>query len=716
MSLRTSINQLLHTPFKTNHFMVTANQINKPYQGYVINYEYKNKLLFQLEFVDCYPEVKSEGKNIILPLKKLYMRRATVQESDFSDMSFPQDLPFRDAFSHLEHANLHHVSQKERNFRVYNYFCGPKIDDVRPGDSFTISTFGTEEIKDELSGVCKWLDVPVSFLPLETKVKNNATAAVEVEEWQWLRDVFRRLGNGALLFNEKGLSEKYFAIADSAIALNPRSGKNAFTKSVGNNEDDEAMVFGFETEGSYGSQLSVGMEPHKLQAKKLFEQAKIDIKSSKVLLEGGNTYCLTNTNGELFVVLGENSLVLTAAYRMQHQYQDPGLIEQLKKCPMPKNEFYLNLQKNNNPIQWYDLEEAKFAIVEESNIHPSQLLILPNPLFHIDMIMTQGPDGTILLHDFQLVEDTLEPILKKLRVQLKSDPSNLELRKKEAYLDSVLYQNHKLQHTLGDFISLLMKTLESNGFKVVSIPALAYQYVTNEDLFEESELDDNPRIVLNLVNGIAGQSKSGNFLIVLSSANENLKPLIAATETILKNNGVTLYTVGTPTAAASILNGHGSLRCMSFPNGVPGDLNRLLKQITPSIESSETVTRVRRRQNGFRYFRRLDPNPLSLKYLDEIIEQMNDIGKEAEQSFKDAVQLFGDQFLFLRAYNRQGQIVSTNENKRKNTEETSCESESAMPQSKSQCKYSFNGRFFVLSDKDKSSPDTKTMEQSFNFQ
>ncbi|KTC95721.1 hypothetical protein [Legionella erythra] len=697
MSLQTIINQLLEKPFKTDCFTVSVKPLHQPDSGYVLQYEYKNTPLFQLEFIERQAEISDGQKIIPLPFKKLHIKRAIVLQDDFSAVSFPNDLPFRKAFSHLDHHDLRGISQQDRDFSVYNYFCGPKIDDVRYGDSFTISTFGTEEISDELKGTCDKLSVPVHFLALETRA--HTPEGLKIEEWLWLRDLFRRLGNGMLLFNDEGLSQSYFAIADSAMELNPRSGKYAFARPMkkssdaddsASDDEDEAMVFGFETEGSYGSQLSAELDSHKHQLKDLFQQAGIDIKSSQVLLEGGNTYCLTNTKGELLVVLGENSLVLTAAYRKQHGYQNLNYIKELKKHPMPQDDFYFNLEKNNHPIQWHDIEEAKFAIAEESNIHSSQLIILSNPLFHIDMIMTQGPNGIILLHDFQLVEDILEPIREQIQNQRQLHPHDRELKRKEAYLDSVLFQNHKLKETLGGFIVSLTKTLQSHGFKVVPIPALAYQYVLNDDCFDADELDDGPRIVLNLVNGITGQWKSGHFLIALSPANDNLRPLLEVTAKILKENGITLYPVGSPEAASLILNGSGSLRCMSFPNGMSGLPDRLISQLTSPPQHGEPVSRMRRKPLGFGRFRRLDQNPFDLRLMDEMIEQLREVRskEEARQSFSDAYSLFGEQFLSLWSYPE----TITNQ-KRKNTDKMPVESEMATNQPQS--KYQFNGRFFI---------------------
>ncbi len=246
-------------------------------------------------------------------------------------------------------------------------------------------------------------------------------------------------------------------------------------------------------------------------AKASIEKFQFPFKIQNAFLEGGNVFFLKREE-ELFAVVGELSLVWSLRLLLSkgklrdiavdrdlepsdHAYylaRNTQLQVQFFSSDVEEKNVDELLQLLQKPIsteekeKYYDdalfwescLTHTKELMAEDLGISKSNLILVPQRKFHIDMEMMTTVEGEVLLHDEVKASLFLEELM---------DKSN-RFNKRECDLISRLREDANNKLVFCEVKNRIEEILASRGIPVMSLP-LSY----------ESPSD---RIVLNYANGI----------------------------------------------------------------------------------------------------------------------------------------------------------------------------------------------------------------------
>ncbi|KEI35945.1 hypothetical protein FRA_24c00300 [Francisella sp. W12-1067] len=116
---------------------------------------------------------------------------------------------------------------------------------------------------------------------------------------------------------------------------------------------------------------------------------------NKIALEGGNMFCAKNKDNKLFLIIGENVLLSTAAYVREN---DP----QWKNHPIIGKSHHYNLTQGYD-IEFLQLRDyCKYLITSSLGFEKKQLIVIPQWTYHIDLQMCYVGNGQFCVNTFAL--------------------------------------------------------------------------------------------------------------------------------------------------------------------------------------------------------------------------------------------------------------------------------------------------------------------------
>lgn len=313
------------------------------------------------------------------------------------------------------------------------------------------------------------------------------------------------------------------------------------------------------------------MAAHKLQ-RNVWDQLKSgQVKESRMYYEGGAVFQLTNAEGKQKILIGEDLITITHQNLRQEQFfkiQDKKSASYLSETLIFKGEdaisqmylsgkipakvtelaspiysdasdvlilSILNEMLAMGLINEIDLstEKAKLLALEiaanyygqrrfvkevliPSELQCSDIVEVPHTAYHLDMLMTPGPNGSIFVQDYE--EAT------KLLKLIKSNASSLKLTNQDlTILERLIDESSVLQKDLSDLMQKNKKILEDSGFHVINTPGAFFSSKTEKKTYngKTEEFAEN----VNFLNCISGYSKTaGHFYMAVpgTSLGDNL--------------------------------------------------------------------------------------------------------------------------------------------------------------------------------------------------
>lgn len=343
---------------------------------------------------------------------------------------------------------------------------------------------------------------------------------------QWLRDPFICLSNNQYLIRSSAIKIENNKLVKSILEKDPLSHYN---RSSLNSILD-------------GAYASMGKAANNTDYEFISEELKkynIGFSEMRSLLEGGNMLTLI-INDQTYFIIGKYSIAATVVFRLQDNLSDKEYIEKIKNEYQKENINPLYRALNDDSkmgIHVGHFKEAKETIYQNLNVSKDKVIWVPNPSFHIDMWMTVG-NGVIFLTNFKLLGDLMNKY-----------PDNEEARKIQQYA----YEFHQ---SYGGILDKIKSKFKKKGIPVIEVPGVAYVRNKKDELV----------CLANFMNAYSGKGKKGVFFITLTSESQILRNEFLS---ILKQNGVNVYFIGSPKLTDELLNEYkGALRCLSIQGGI----------------------------------------------------------------------------------------------------------------------------------------------------
>lgn len=266
-------------------------------------------------------------------------------------------------------------------------------------------------------------------------------------------------------------------------------------------------------------------------------------------IEGGNTFSVYNTQGQKYILMGELSLLCTAA----------------------------QLGESEN----YNEEKIHHHLAKTLSINPESLLVLPQANYHLDLQIAYFGEGKIALNDYSLCIRILEQMLENPdhyisrqelqdlnRIINPKSPSHNSsssffsdsMLNREQILSGMLEIAKKLDRLYGHQIEQIFTKLTEQQFTVIRVPGLFYYPEITE---HQGRLRTNPIPIAQFINGLGGKDSNNScYFLTANSPVEHIKSMFS---TYLQNFGVdTIHYLGDTVEAPSFVKDKkGSLRCLT---------------------------------------------------------------------------------------------------------------------------------------------------------
>lgn len=271
--------------------------------------------------------------------------------------------------------------------------------------------------------------------------------------------------------------------------------------------------------GSFGKESSDRTN----KAKCIFHAHGIATKEATCAFEGGNILMLHDNNGTPKAIIGEDNVTMTQVLlRKQGFFDQPDIATELDHAALAIPDITQQKQSEINAIlALLNTSSTTGAVKREperstntaaehrnflaerhyitTNLFPKDLALppehcvyIPQPQYHIDMLLGGGMAGTLFLHNYSLTGEVLQKI--------SSDPEshnldNFTLNRLKQYQDV----NTQLTQELNPLMLQIKQHLQEHDFTVVNV-AGAYYDLTG---------DNNA----NFINGVCGKGTSGIFYL-----------------------------------------------------------------------------------------------------------------------------------------------------------------------------------------------------------
>ncbi len=305
--------------------------------------------------------------------------------------------------------------------------------------------------------------------------------------------------------------------------------KNRITSSSSNRQRK-----GFGIASSLLQKPSASLEDIHKKNSKLKQLAKL------AHIEGGNTFSVYNRERKPYILIGELSLLWTAAQR---------------GCHTP-----------------YDQDAIKKIIADTLSFNPDSIIVLPQVNYHIDLQIGYLGDGRIILNDYSLCIRVLEEMLthpesylssKELSNLHKLTPryqpkyfSSIPLPDRCSILQEMLAIAKKLNLLFENQIRTIYTKLIEQQFTVIRVPGIFYY-----PDYTKEKIDLIP--IAQFMNGLGGKATNDHtYFLTANSPVKHFKDIFSS---YLNNFGITkVYYLGDAIrATAFIANTKGSLRCLT---------------------------------------------------------------------------------------------------------------------------------------------------------
>ncbi len=353
------------------------------------------------------------------------------------------------------------------------------------------------------------------------------------------------------------------------------------------------------TKSPYFKNGSLGnVAGNKLQ-RNVHDQIKSNqVKESRMYYEGGAVFRLTNTEGKQKILIGEDLITITHQTLRQDQFfkqltkntpsylteslifkgQDtisqmylsgkiPAKIGELSSSfyTHPDDTLILSILNEMlamgliNKIDLSNEQEVssaremaanyygqrrfvkEFLIPNELQCDVQDIVEVPHTAYHLDVLMTPGPNGSLFVQDY-------EESLKLLKL-IESNALSLNLTKNDlTILGRLIEETSILQKDLGDLMLKNKKILEESGFHVIKTPGAFFSSKIEERTFN-GKIEKFSESV-NFLNCISGYSNTtGHFYMAVpgTSIGDNLGKVLmdAYVEFLNKNSeNLAVYFIG----------------------------------------------------------------------------------------------------------------------------------------------------------------------------
>ncbi len=191
----------------------------------------------------------------------------------------------------------------------------------------------------------------------------------------------------------------------------------------------------------------------------------------------------------------------------------------------------------------------------------SKIVALPQIAYHLDCLMTPGPEGSMFLQDY----DEAVRLLKKI----KANAEILELTPKDlAQLDQFIQETRQLANDFRGLIRETRERIEAAGFRVIPTPGA---------FFSHSLADPKETENVNFLNAISGYSPSSLHIYYIASGaktGDNLGKVLmdSFVEFLNAHEGIAVYFAGrNPADPTDFSEAEGTLNmkstgphCLSF--------------------------------------------------------------------------------------------------------------------------------------------------------
>lgn len=271
--------------------------------------------------------------------------------------------------------------------------------------------------------------------------------------------------------------------------------------------------------GSFGKESSERTN----KAKSIFQTHGIATKDATCAFEGGNILMMHDNNGTPKAVIGEDNVTMThvllrklgffdqpdIAAELDHAAPAISDINKQKQIEIDEILALLNTSSSTGAVRSEPERSTNTAAEHRSflaerqyitaslfpkdlALPPEHCVYIPQPQYHIDMMLGGGVTGTLFLHDYSLAGEVLQKI--------SSDPEshnldNFTLNRLKQYQDV----NSQLAQELNPLMSQIKQLLREHDFTVVNVAGVYY----------DLNGDNNA----NFINGVCGKGTSGIFYL-----------------------------------------------------------------------------------------------------------------------------------------------------------------------------------------------------------
>ena len=304
------------------------------------------------------------------------------------------------------------------------------------------------------------------------------------------------------------------------------------------------------------------------------------IRSTRSYWEGGNVFCCTNSQGELKILIGEESLTLTHMIMRQNQYfrnpdKKTGTYYEETKSTMGAqgdafNNLYLSgkvpakvdtlapdltdgealqiteemaamgLVKQLDPSQTSQISQmaknylgqrkliTEFLWPEEFRVSAENILLIPQADYHLDTFMKPGPNGSLFVQSYA------ENLKILSRIKDLADHYGLSQEDREI-LENYIQETKQLAEDLKPIYEKIYASCEEGGFEVIPTPGAFFGCDTKGN-----------RLNFNFLNAISGYSEAnGRYYYITGGvmAGEKLGGLLMEAFTTFLENSVAPFPI-----------------------------------------------------------------------------------------------------------------------------------------------------------------------------
>ncbi len=256
--------------------------------------------------------------------------------------------------------------------------------------------------------------------------------------------------------------------------------------------------------------------------------------SARIYFEGGNLFQITGLDGKKRVIFGEDNVTvthqlmrLTGLFKNPSDYLEgkiPEMIGEIGKriaqdissavvertlgkmasMGLVLQDFTVTAETTAIAVNYLAQKQfiEQIMIPKELKVAASQMIHLPQIDYHEDLLMTPGPNGTILLQDYKQSVLLLERVKREL-----TDKSDREL------IDLFIFTTKEDGGRVKGVMEKAKQALEQAGLRVIPTPGAFFAPPTSE-----------MKLMVNFLNAITGFSpKTNHYYYIVGGTSVGLK-------------------------------------------------------------------------------------------------------------------------------------------------------------------------------------------------